>query len=117
MRSPDFVIELRSTDNLKNCKTRCRVPEEQFAPGLVVDPKNKQVEIYRQRQAMEVLQSPTTLSGRRNTRVCTGLEPDFGALAKSSEGGSFSVGNFSRQRCESCHFFHAELKYGADHPG
>ncbi len=31
--------------------------------GWLIDPKNKRVEIYRPGQDVEVLQSPTTLSG------------------------------------------------------
>jgi Uma2 family endonuclease len=62
---PDFVIELRSrTDNLKELQDKM---QEYLKSGLrlgwLIDPKNKRVEIYRQGQAMEVLQSPTTLSG------------------------------------------------------
>ena len=61
---PDFVIELRSrTDNLKLLQDKM---QEYLNSGLrlgwLIDPKNKQVEIYRH-QDMEVLQSPTTLSG------------------------------------------------------
>lgn len=61
---PDFVIELRSrTDNLKPLQDKM---QEYLNSGLrlgwLIDPKNKQVEIYRH-QDMEVLQSPTTLSG------------------------------------------------------
>jgi Uma2 family endonuclease len=62
---PDFVIELRSrTDNLKPLQDKM---QEYLKSGLrlgwLIDPKNQRVEIYRQGQAVEVLQSPTTLSG------------------------------------------------------
>jgi len=59
-----LCYELRSTQTIsRTARQDAGVPEERFAPGWLIDPKNKQVEIYRQRQAMEVLQSPTTLSG------------------------------------------------------
>ena len=62
---PDFVIELRSkTDSLKELQAKmqeylnsgCRL-------GWLINPQNQQVEIYRPEQAVEVLQSPQTLSG------------------------------------------------------
>lgn len=62
---PDFVVELRSkTDSLKELQNKMK---EYLASGLrlgwLIDPKNQRVEIYRQGQDVEVLQSPTTLSG------------------------------------------------------
>jgi Uma2 family endonuclease len=62
---PDFVIELVSeSDNLADTQAKMR---EFIANGLrlgwLINPKTKQVEIYRQNQEMEVLQSPTNLSG------------------------------------------------------
>jgi Uma2 family endonuclease len=62
---PDFVIELRSkTDTLKELREKM---QEYLNNGLqlgwLIDPKNKQVEIYRPLQNVEVLQSPTSLSG------------------------------------------------------
>jgi Uma2 family endonuclease len=63
--APDFVAELRSaTDSLErlqgkmqeyiNCGVRL---------GWLIDPENQRVEIYRPGQVVEVLESPTSLSG------------------------------------------------------
>lgn len=62
---PDFVVELRSpTDNLKNLQAKMQEYIEQGATlGWLIDPKTKQVEIYRQGQDREILNQPTTLSG------------------------------------------------------
>jgi Uma2 family endonuclease len=62
---PDFVIELVSeSDDLADTQAKMR---EYIANGLrlgwLINPKSQQVEIYRQNQEMEVLQSPTSLSG------------------------------------------------------
>jgi Uma2 family endonuclease len=62
---PDFVIELVSeSDDLADTQAKMR---EYIANGLrlgwLINPKNKQVEIYRQNQEIEVLESPTSLSG------------------------------------------------------
>ena len=62
---PDFVIELVSeSDDLADTQAKMR---EYIANGLrlgwLINPKNKQVEIYRPNQEIEVLQSPTSLSG------------------------------------------------------
>ena len=62
---PDFAIELRSkTDSLKYLQNKM---QEYLASGLrlgwLIDPKTKKVEIYRQGKVVEVLESPTTLSG------------------------------------------------------
>jgi Uma2 family endonuclease len=60
---PDFVIELRSaTDSLSATKTKM----EQYQRvgvrlGLLVDPKNKQVEIYRPGHAPEILADPQSI--------------------------------------------------------
>ena len=62
---PDFVVELRSpSDNLKNLQAKMQEYIEQGATlGWLIDPKSKQVEIYRQGQDKEILNQPTTLSG------------------------------------------------------
>jgi len=62
---PDFVVELRSpTDNLKKLQAKMQEYIEQGAQlGWLIDPKTKQVEIYRLGQDKEVLSQPTTLSG------------------------------------------------------
>jgi Uma2 family endonuclease len=62
---PDFVIELRSrTDRLKPLQEKMH---EYLRSGLqlgwLINPKDKQVEIYRPRQAVEVLSYPVILSG------------------------------------------------------
>ncbi|MTJ50138.1 Uma2 family endonuclease [Dolichospermum sp. UHCC 0259] len=62
---PDFVIELVSeSDDLADTQAKMR---EYIANGLrlgwLINPKNKQVEIYRPNQEIEVLQSSTSLSG------------------------------------------------------
>jgi Uma2 family endonuclease len=62
---PDFVIELVSeSDDLADTQAKM---QEYIANGLrlgwLINPKNKQVEIYRPNQEIEVLESPTSLSG------------------------------------------------------
>jgi len=62
---PDCVIELVSeSDDLADTQAKMR---EYIANGLrlgwLINPKNKQVEIYRPNQEIEVLQSPANLSG------------------------------------------------------
>ncbi|MBO1054498.1 Uma2 family endonuclease [Dolichospermum sp. UHCC 0352] len=62
---PDFVIELVSeSDDLADTQAKMR---EYIANGLrlgwLINPKDKQVEIYRPNQEIEVLQSPANLSG------------------------------------------------------
>jgi Uma2 family endonuclease len=62
---PDFVIELVSeSDDLADTQAKMR---EYIANGLqlgwLINPKNQQVEIYRPNQEIEVLESPTSLSG------------------------------------------------------
>ena len=62
---PDFVIELVSeSDDLVDTQVKMR---EYIANGLrlgwLINPKNQQVEIYRQNQEVEILQSPISLSG------------------------------------------------------
>jgi len=63
--APDFVVELRSdTDSL--LVTIAKMQEyidNGVRLGWLIDPKTKQVEIYRQGQNKEVLSSPTNLSG------------------------------------------------------
>ncbi|BAY24855.1 hypothetical protein NIES2100_46530 [Calothrix sp. NIES-2100] len=62
---PDFAIELRSeSDDLEEIRAKMR---EYITNGLrlgwLINPQDKQVEIYRPHQAPEILQSPTSLSG------------------------------------------------------
>lgn len=62
---PDFVVELRSrTDNMESLRRKMReYLDNKLRLGWLIDPKAKTVEIYRPDQPVEVLQSPTTLSG------------------------------------------------------
>ena len=69
---PDFVVELRSkTDSLKTLREKM---EEYRANGvrlgLLINPKNQQVEIYRPGQEPEILESPTEID-------CGEVMPDF----------------------------------------
>jgi Uma2 family endonuclease len=69
---PDFLIELRSaTDNLKPLQEKMKEYQRLGVKlGLLVDPKNKQVEIYRPGQEVEVLKSPTSID-------CNEVMPGF----------------------------------------
>jgi Uma2 family endonuclease len=69
---PDFVIELRSaTDNLKPLqKKMIEYQRLGVRLALLVDPKNKQVEIYRQGQEPELLASPAEID-------CSEVMPGF----------------------------------------
>jgi Uma2 family endonuclease len=60
---PDFVIELRSaTDNLQPLQNKMREYQRLGVRlGLLVDPQNKQVEIYRPGQEPEILEAPTEI--------------------------------------------------------
>lgn len=62
---PDFVLELRSPfDNMKSLRAKMREYMENGARlGWLIDRKNQKVEIYRQNQAVEILDKPTNLSG------------------------------------------------------
>jgi Uma2 family endonuclease len=62
---PDFVVELRSkSDNMEPLREKMR---EYIANGAIlgwlIDRQNQKVEIYRQNQDVEILDSPSTLSG------------------------------------------------------
>ena len=69
---PDFVIELRSSsDNLK--PLQAKMIEYQrlgVKMGLLIDPQNKQVEIYRVGQEVEVLELPMSID-------CSEVMPEF----------------------------------------
>ncbi|MGK7886135.1 MAG: Uma2 family endonuclease [Crocosphaera sp.] len=62
---PDFVIELRSpSDSLKTLQNKMKEYLENGTKlGWLINPKAKQVEIYRQGKDVEILDNPTTLSG------------------------------------------------------
>ncbi|MFO5528691.1 MAG: Uma2 family endonuclease [Cuspidothrix sp.] len=63
--TPDFIIELRSeTDRLKTLQEKM---QEYIANGLclgwLIDPQDKEVEIYRIGKPVEIVQLPAVLSG------------------------------------------------------
>jgi Uma2 family endonuclease len=62
---PDFVIELRSpSDSLEKLRTKMKeYIDNGTRLGWLIDRKNQRVEIYRPHQDVEILESPTTLSG------------------------------------------------------
>ncbi|MBN3868806.1 MAG: Uma2 family endonuclease [Nostoc sp.] len=62
---PDFVVELVSeTDDLEDTQAKMReYINNGLRLGWLINPKNRQVEIYRSNQPVEVLQSPRNLSG------------------------------------------------------
>ncbi|MDJ0579897.1 Uma2 family endonuclease [Crocosphaera sp.] len=62
---PDFVIELRSpSDSLKSLQEKMQEYIENGTKlGWLINRKDKQVEIYRQKKQVEILDNPTTLSG------------------------------------------------------
>jgi Uma2 family endonuclease len=63
--APDFVIELRSaSDRLKPLQTKMQeYIDNGVRLGWLLNPKDQQVEIYRPGREVEVLLSPTSLSG------------------------------------------------------
>ncbi len=70
---PDFVIELRSaTDNLKPLQEKMQEYQRLGVKlGLLINPKNTQVEIYRFGQAVaEILESPSSID-------CSEVMPGF----------------------------------------
>ncbi len=62
---PDFVIELRSpSDNLKTLQNKMKEYIENGTKlGWLINPQDKQVEVYRQGKKVEILDNPKTLSG------------------------------------------------------
>jgi Uma2 family endonuclease len=69
---PDFVIELRSaTDNLQPTQRKMREYQRIGVKlGLLINPQNKQVEIYRPGQEPEVVEAPVLVS-------CAEVMPGF----------------------------------------
>ncbi len=63
--SPDFVIELLSpTDSLKDTQIKMQEYIENGTKlGWLINPKKKQIEVYRQGQETEILDNPQTISG------------------------------------------------------
>jgi Uma2 family endonuclease len=74
---PDFVIELRSpTDSLKTLQKKMQEYRQLGVRlGLLINPQNKQVEIYQPGKDTEVLKSPTAID-------CSEVMPGF-ALSMS----------------------------------
>jgi Uma2 family endonuclease len=64
---PDFVVELRSdSDNLAPLRAKLQeYIENGAALGWLIDPQNRQVEIYRVGQAPEILINPSELLGEQ----------------------------------------------------
>ncbi|MBE9239212.1 Uma2 family endonuclease [Anabaena aphanizomenioides LEGE 00250] len=62
---PDFVIELVSeSDDLADTQAKMReYSNNGLRLGWLLNPKDQQVEIYRQNQAVEILENPQSLSG------------------------------------------------------
>ena len=62
---PDFVVELRSkTDSLAVLRAKMQEYQDNGTQlGWLIDPYSQRVEIYRQGQAVEVLERPSQLSG------------------------------------------------------
>lgn len=62
---PDFAVELVSeTDDVEETGQKMReYVDNGLRLGWLINPRTRQVEIYRQNQAVEVLQSPAALSG------------------------------------------------------
>jgi Uma2 family endonuclease len=69
---PDFVIELRSaTDNLKPLQEKMEEYRRLGVRlGLLIDPQNKQIEVYRPKQDVVVLESPSSID-------CGEVMPEF----------------------------------------
>jgi Uma2 family endonuclease len=63
--APDFVIELRSaSDRLKPLQDKMQeYIDNGVRLGWLLNPKDRTVEIYRMAQGIEILQSPTEVSG------------------------------------------------------
>jgi Uma2 family endonuclease len=63
--APDFVLELVSqSDRLKDIQAKMQeYIDNGVKLGWLINPKERQVEVYRQGQTPEVLDSPITLSG------------------------------------------------------
>jgi Uma2 family endonuclease len=62
---PDFIIELRSkTDTLKDVREKM-IEYQRLGVrlGWLINPQDKQVEIYRQGQEVEILANPAAVSG------------------------------------------------------
>jgi len=77
--APDFVMELWSeTDNLETLRAKM---QEYLENGVrlawLINPSDRQVEIYRQEQAIEIVKLPSILSGEP---VLPGFELDLSRI-------------------------------------
>lgn len=63
--APDFVIELRSpSDSLHTLESKMQeYIDNGVRLGWLIDPQNRRVHIYRPHQPVEIVQSPSSLSG------------------------------------------------------
>ncbi len=63
--APDFVIELLSpTDTLKDTQEKMQEYIENGTKlGWLINPKKRQIEVYRQEKETEILDNPKTISG------------------------------------------------------
>ncbi|MDJ1176268.1 Uma2 family endonuclease [Roseofilum capinflatum] len=62
---PDFIIELRSaSDSLKSLQAKMQeYMDNGCRLGWLINPQNRQVEVYRQGQEKQILDNPANLSG------------------------------------------------------
>jgi Uma2 family endonuclease len=80
--APDFIVELRSaTDSLATLQAKMQEYQDNGVRlGWLINPQDRQVEIYRTDRQVERLQSPLTLSGEtilpgftlELSRICNG---------------------------------------------
>ena len=101
---PDFVIELRpESDLLKDVQKKMREYQRiGVRLGLLIDPRNRQVEIYRPAQPVESLKAPATvdcgtvLPGFTLDLIRAGIWPMVNELARS--GADQTVEEIARQQ-------------------
>ena len=76
---PNFIIELRSlSDNLTPLQEKMKEYIDNGAKlGWLIDPKNRQVEIYRSNKTVEIKDNPNNLSGED---VLKGFTLDLAAI-------------------------------------
>jgi Uma2 family endonuclease len=77
--APDFLVELRSsTDNLTTLQRKMQEYRDNGVRlGWLINPRDRQVEIYRSNRVVEVLESPLTLAGED---VLVGFELDLTSI-------------------------------------
>ena len=77
---PDFLIELHSTtDRLSDLQAKMLEYQRLGVKlGLLINPQDKQVEIYRSNREVEVIQSPTSFAGSVPEVIdCADIMPEF----------------------------------------